>query len=451
MVFIHALRCAMKSSRHNALSALQRVEGRTLVHRVRRHLGFALVVAAACSSIALNEEGDLFAEETGSIVARVAQRSAPDAELVAHCGDGATSELGRTSLARLPFLQQLTSRSVFVVFRTNQPGPVEVDVTTIDGAYVTTVTSEADPSLAGGAQQLARLEGLEPSSAYCYSLRGLTQPAGFRTAPKPGVGARVRFAAFGDSGTGGADQQALLKQLWTVPFDLIVHTGDLAYDSGTAAQLDRAVFRVYGPLLRSFAMFPIAGNHEYGTDAAAPFLHAFVLPENGAPDALERWYSFDWGDVHFVGLDTEQIGPTQAAWLEADLMSNRLPWTVVFGHRPAFSSGEHGSDDEFREHFVPVLERYQVPLVLSGHEHNYERTKVLNGVTYVVTGGGGRGTRPVGRSSFTAFSEAVVHFVFGEVQGPQMVLHAIDGAGREFDQTVIGWSGRLRKLTAQPR
>jgi acid phosphatase type 7 len=417
-----------------------------LVHRVRRYLGCAVVVAAACNSIALNEEGDLFAERTGSIVALLAPRSAPDAELVARCGDGAATELGSTSLLRSPFLQQVTSQGGLVVFRTNARRPIDIDVTTSDGARVATFVSADDPSVTDGAQQVSRLEGLKPSTTYCYSLRGLTGPVGFRTAPRPGTGARVRFAVFGDSGTGGSDQQALLQQLHTVPFDFIVHTGDLAYNSGTAAQLDRGVFRVYAPLLRSFAMFPIAGNHEYQTDAAAPFLQAFVLPENGASDALERWYSFDWGDVHFVGLDTEQIGKTQAAWLEADLLKNRLPWTVVFGHRPPFSSGEHGSDDEFREHFVPVLERYQVPLVLSGHEHNYERTKVLDGVTYVVTGGGGRGTRPVGHSSFTAFSEAVVHFVFVQIQAAQLVLHAIDGTGREFDQVSIALGGRLKSV-----
>ncbi|HKY36794.1 MAG TPA: hypothetical protein VJN18_12690 [Polyangiaceae bacterium] len=86
---------------------------------------------------------------------------------------------------------------------------------------------------------------------------------------------------------------------------------------------------------------------------------------------------------------------------------------------------------------MPVLEKYQVPRVLSGHDHHYERSNVLNGVTYVVTGGGGRGTRPVGHSSFTAFSEAVIHFVFVEITASRLVLHAIDGTGREFDQTLI--------------
>jgi hypothetical protein len=412
-------------------------EGRTLAYRVKQYLVYAMMAAAACSSTEPNEEGNIAAEKTGAILRSLAAREVPDAELVARCGDGATSEVGANVLTRLPFLQQVSAQGAYVVFQTRESGPVSVDVTNLDGSHVMTLSSTVDPSVPGGLQQLARLDGLQPSTSYCYSLRGLTGPAGFRTAPTAGEGARVRFAAFGDSGTGGSDQLFMLQQLWTVPFDFILHTGDLAYESGTAAQIERTVFKVYAPLLRSFAMFPVAGNHEYETDEAAPFLRAFVLPENGAADAPERWYSFDWGDVHFVALDTEKTGARQARWLDEDLMKNRLPWTVVFAHRPPYSSGDHGSDDDFREHFVPVLERYQVPLVLNGHEHDYERSKVLNGVTYVVTGGGGRGTRSVGHSDFTAFSEPVVHFVLVEIEGSELVLHAIDGTGREFDQTVI--------------
>jgi 3',5'-cyclic AMP phosphodiesterase CpdA len=314
---------------------------------------------------------------------------------------------------------------------------VEVAVTTLDGAAVAKVTTEADPSVPEGLQQVARLTDLDPATRYCYAVSGITRPAGFRTAPEAGVNARVSFAAFGDSGSGRPDQWSLFEQLQTVPFDFIVHTGDLAYDAGTSAQIQANVFDVYAPLFRSFALYPITGNHDYTTDRAEPFLQAFVLPENGNPRQAERWYSFDWADVHFVGLDTEQIGEEQASWLDADLQSNRLPWTIVFAHRPPYSSGEHGGDAAFREYFVPVLEHYRVPLVLSGHDHDYERTNVLNGVTYVVTGGGGRGTRNVGHSSFTAFSQEVIHFVFIQIQGSRLVLHAIDATGREFDQAVI--------------
>lgn len=211
-----------------------------------------------------------------------------------------------------------------------------------------------------------------------------------------------------------------------------MHTGDLAYTRGTRDELQRHVFDVYAGVLSQFALLPASGNHEYGTGDAAPFREAFARPENGGPAGRERWYSFDWGDAHFVALDTERTGATQAAWLDADRGANRLPWTIAYGRRPPFSSGDHGGDDAVRRHFVPLFEQHRVKLVLSGHDHDDERSKPRGGVTYVVTGDGG-GTRPVGRSDFTAFGAAVIHFVDVTIAGAELARHAIDGLGNEFD------------------
>jgi 3',5'-cyclic AMP phosphodiesterase CpdA len=239
----------------------------------------------------------------------------------------------------------------------------------------------------------------------------------------------VSFVAFGDSGAGGADQLAVLEQMQTVPLRLLLHTGDIAYESGTMAEFESNFFAVYAPLLRSFPAFPSIGNH----DDSSIFRQVYDLPWSGPGN----WYSFDYGDVHFVALDTNHVDQEQAAWLEEDLAANQRDWVVVYGHHPPFSSGEHGSTSSMRDTFVPIFERHHVDLVLSGHDHDYERMLPQNGVEYVVTGGGGRGTRAVGTSSFTAFSEQVLNFVFVEVQGDELLLHAIDGEGTEFDQLLI--------------
>jgi hypothetical protein len=183
--------------------------------------------------------------------------------------------------------------------------------------------------------------------------------------------------------------------------------------------------------------FVTIGNHEYETEQGAPFRQVFGLFENGAPDGLERWYSFDWGDVHFVALYTNVTGPVQANWLEADLSANVRPWTVVFLHHAPYSSGTHGGNAAVRSTFVPILVAHHVPLVFAGHDHDYERTKPIDGVTYIVTGGGGRGTRDADRSNFTAFSEQVAHFVYGVLTGDEMRLYAIDATGQEFDSVLV--------------
>lgn len=399
---------------------------------IRPAIAAALVALTGCGS-----GGDLAAHGTGRLDQPLAERSAPDATFLTECGDG-SARPGPAPLTRSPYLQEIEDSTV-VTFSSMNVEPIMIDVTTPEGAPVLSAKAELDAAAGpdGPATMAARLVGLSPSTDYCYALRGLTERAGFRSAPPHGDVGTVRFIAFGDSGAGNSDQRSVMDQMLTVPFDFMVHLGDLAYDSGRPSELDANYFRVYAPILRSFPAYAVAGNHDYGTDDAMPLRQAFVLPQNGGEAGRERWYSFDRGDVHFVALDTERMGAEQAAWLDQDLNENQLPWKIVIGHRPPFSSGEHGDDAEYQRLFVPILRSHGVDLVLSGHEHDYERFNPIDGVVYVVSGGGGRGTRSVGAGRMTAFSEAVLHFVYVEVTRSMLTLHAIDGVGREFDQAVV--------------
>jgi 3',5'-cyclic AMP phosphodiesterase CpdA len=404
-----------------------------------RTIAVVAALAAVCQvSCFGSTSGDLSANGTGDLSRPLAERRDPRVGLTDRCGTGDVTELGKQTLRRKPYLQQVTDQSAMVLLTSTGSAAPELRVTTPDGRLVTSAFLAIDASANYTAPQYAaKVEGLTANQTYCYEIAGLTERAAFRTSPPRGSTETVRFIAFGDSGNGSEDQKTVMRQMTSVPFDFILHMGDMAYERGRRGEIEAQVFGVYAPLLRNFPMFAVSGNHEYSTELAAPFREAFALPENGGDAGRERWYSFDWGPIHFVGLDTELIGPQQAAWLEADLAQNQQPWTIVSGHRPPYSSGEHGSSKEFRTVFGPTLELYGVDLVLSGHEHDYERTKPINGVTYIVTGGGGRETRDVGRSAFTAFSEAVLHFVYVEVTSDELVLHAIDGVGREFDQAYV--------------
>lgn len=323
---------------------------------------------------------------------------------------------------------------------TSSMAPARVEATSPDGAERRVAPAEVEAGALHGPgeyQMWARLDGLRPDTIYCYVVRDddgeLVQRTGFRTAPAADAGARSDFVAFGDSGGGGGDQYALLEHMYSVPYDLILHTGDLAYGSGKLQEIEDNVFGVYADLLRNIPMFPAAGNHDYDTLSGTPFRSVFALPGDGG----EKWYAFDWGNIHFAALDTEADYQVQAAWLDRDLAGTALPWRIVYLHKPPYSSGTHGSDLALRAALAPILERHGVQLVLAGHDHDHERTTPQNGVTYVVTGGGGVGTRSVGSSSFTAFSEDVIHFIYGEVSADELVLHAIDATGAEFDAAVV--------------
>ena len=397
-------------------------------------LALGVASLAACGNVS----GHVSSTKLGD-TSHPAPRRSPVEDLRAACGDGAPTTYGAKALQRQPYLQQVTLAGAKVGW-VSADTDEHVSVTIPEGlpiSRVPGVREELSLRTAGEKQIWSTIESLEPATTYCYQLHDGDQPlnarTGFKTAPTVDSDQPLRFLAFGDSGGGGADQYALLEQMYTVPYDLMIHTGDIAYDDGTIDQFEDNVFGVYADLFRNIPFFPAAGNHDYRTNQGAPFREVFNLPG----DSGEKWYSFDYGRVHFVAIDTEADYATQAAWLDRDLAANQLPWKVVYLHRPPYSSGHHGSDITLRKHLAPVLEKHGVQLLLAGHDHNYERMHPQNGVAYVVTGGGGIGTREVGKSSFTAFSEDVIHFVMVEVGTDDMILHAIDATGREFDSMVI--------------
>jgi hypothetical protein len=404
-------------------------------------LSFILSVAAGCTS---SQPGDFAASKLGDLDHPLAERRAPDEAEVAACGDGALAADFVASVSRRPYLQRVTDREVRIRWTAKTADLAEIALTTPDGEPVATdqrptailaaALVEGGEAADGAVTYESIATGLQPDTIYCYAVQLGGTPAmaraGFRTAPAAGTGQMVSFVALGDSGAGGEDQLAVRDQMGTVPFRLMLHTGDIAYDNGSLADFEGKFFGVYTDLVRSFAMFPTIGNH----DSSSVFQVVFDLPRSGT----RNWYSFDYGDVHFVALDTNDLGAEQAAWLDADLADTDRPWKIVYGHHPPYSSGsKHGSSLDVRNLFGPILAAHEVDLVLSGHDHNYERIEPQDGVSYIVTGGGGKGTRPVGTSAFTAFSEQVLHFVYVEIERDQLLVHAIDGDGTEFDQLAI--------------
>lgn len=399
----------------------------------------SFLVASGCGTTG-NELGNLSAEADHPIAA--VPRAGHDAHLQQACGASDVTSTGERLLPRWPYLQKVTDHSATMVWVGTDAKAV-LEVTTPDGAKVASVTGAPDTSArpTKGTQFTADIDALAPASIYCWTLSGADgkpwATAGFSTAPSADTTAPVRFAAMGDLGKRSSDQLAVLAQLERVRSDFVLLTGDVAYDNGTRGDLERNVFSVYREMMGEVPFFPASGNHDYSTDDAKPFREAFALFENGGTEGRERWYSFDWGPLHTIVLDTEKIGDTQRKWLEDELAMNELPFTVVVLHRPPFSSGSHGSDGDVRSTFVPLFEDYGVDLVLCGHDHDYERTESIGGVTYVVTGGGGRGTRPVGESDFTAYSAEVAHFVYVTIENDELYLVAIDGRGNPFDDVRI--------------
>ncbi|NVJ12901.1 metallophosphoesterase [Myxococcus sp. AM010] len=307
------------------------------------------------------------------------------------------------TLYRDPYLQKVGPDTATIAFRLAANCQAEV-------RYGEGATNQAAVSQDAGKVHAVVLTGLEPGTEYTYEVSacGLRTPlTRFRTAPVPGTRS-VHFVTVGDFGTGGSNQRKVAAALVKREAELFVALGDNAYADGTEAEIQNNLFVPMEALLARVPFFAAIGNHEYVTNQGQPYLDNLYLPSNN-PEGTERYYSFDWGHVHFVALDSNcAVGlasadrctrDAQKAWLERDLAGSTQPWKIVFFHHPPWSSGEHGSQLSMRRHFGPIMEKYGVDLVLTGHDHNYERSKPMKGdavagsgetgIPYLVVGGGG--------------------------------------------------------------
>ncbi|WP_426750819.1 metallophosphoesterase [Myxococcus sp. Y35] len=307
------------------------------------------------------------------------------------------------TLYRDPYLQKVGPDTATVAFRLASNCTPEV-------RYGEGAADQAAVSQDSGKAHAVVLTGLQPGTEYTYEVLacGLrTPPKRFRTAPVPGTRS-VHFITVGDFGTGGSAQRKVTAAMVQRKAELFIALGDNAYADGTEAEIQNNLFVPMEALLAEVPFFAALGNHEYVTNQGQPYLDNLYLPTNN-PEGSERYYSFDWGHVHFVALDSNcAVGlasadrctrDAQKAWLERDLAGSTQPWKIVFFHHPPWSSGEHGSQLSMRRHFGPIMEKYGVDLVLTGHDHNYERSKPMKGdaiagagergIPYLVVGGGG--------------------------------------------------------------
>lgn len=337
---------------------------------------------------------------------------------------------------REPYIQNVTASSAVIAWVDEKPdvGLVEYGETPWLGH------KEVDARV--GRRHAVALSSLDPGSAYYYQVTeagGSSETGRFRTAPE-GEDSRFVFAVIGDSGRGRKQQLAVAALLERSEPDLMLHTGDVVYPSGEDRHYARRFFAPYRRLLKKIPIFPVLGNHDLERGNGAAYLANFHLPRND-PRGTGRYYSFDWGTVHFAALNSELYyednsgsPEEQKAWLEHDLSETRKPWKIAYLHRPLYSSSKHGGDEKIREDLEPILVRHEVDLVFCGHDHAYERTVPIGGVTHVVSGGGGKGLYPLGRSEWTAFSKSAHHAVLVRVDGGRLSLEAIEPDGIVLDR-----------------
>jgi hypothetical protein len=220
------------------------------------------------------------------------------------------------------------------------------------------------------------------------------------------------------------------KQHHAAAYEAVVMLGDLVYPDGDVDLVDDVVLRPYAPLIRDdVELLPALGNHDQVSGEADE-----VMERLGRSSP---WYDDVVGPAHVVVLDSNHVDdPAQTDWLRTTLRDSTSPWTIVAMHHPPYSAGFHGSSMDVRDAWTGLFEQYGVDLVLDGHDHDYQRSDVIDGILYVVSGGGAK-TRPTGEDDFTAFSASTLHYLDLQITTDSIHGQAIGTNNRAFDEFTL--------------
>jgi hypothetical protein len=349
------------------------------------------------------------------------------------------------SITRGPYLQLGTSSGTTsgatVRWRTNAPTNSRV---TFGLSATSLIGGVIDPT--STTEHIVPLSSLQPDQQYFYSV-GTTSgvleqgPSNyFKTAPLLTSKRKIRIATFGDVGSNVNTNQAYVRDAF-LKFrrdggdsltNLWMLTGDNSYDGADIQYQDSLFVPFRSNLLKNTMLYTVPGNHDYLDYVRYPppdpaydrrvqrdidYYAMFSLPTNaeagGIPSQSEQYYSFDYGPVHFVMLDSYGKNPVQVnstspieykafyedvttvgytmpnaqiAWLKQDLAATSQKWKIVYMHHPPYTRGTHDSESEselinIRQTITPILEGFGVDMVVTGHSHVYERSYPLHDLT----------------------------------------------------------------------
>ena len=306
------------------------------------------------------------------------------------------------ALTRGPYLQTSTTSSIYIRWRTSFGSNSRVRY----GTAATSLNLLKDDGLITS-EHIVQLTGLAPNTKYYYSIGStaatLQGDTGnyFLTNPAVGSTGAVRIWTIGDFGVNSTGQRqvrdAYMNYANSANTNVWLWVGDNAYSDGTDAEYSNSVFSIYPYQMKKWVIWPTTGNHDLHSANAfnqtGPYFDNFTLPKvaeaGGLASNTEAYYSFNYANVHFICLESndgafrDSVG-AMGTWLKNDLATNTQRWTIVYFHHPPYSKGSHDSDTEgelvgMRTLIVPILERYKVDLVLAGHSHSYERSMMIKG------------------------------------------------------------------------
>jgi len=245
----------------------------------------------------------------------------------------------------------------------------------------------------------------------------------------------LKFAAIGDNGTGDRAQydvgQRMATERQRFPFELVIMLGDNMYGRQQPEDFVTKFERPYAALLSAgVAFYASLGNHDNPRNSQYEGFHM----------GGERYYTFNRKNVRFFVLDSNQMDPKQLAWIDDALKQSQDEWKICYFHHPLYSDGgRHGPSVQLRVALEPLLVKYGVNLVFSGHDHIYERLTPQKGIVYFVSGSAGELRKGDVRPSATtaAYFDQDQSFMLVEIAGDELFYEAVSRTGQAVDSGVV--------------
>ena len=296
------------------------------------------------------------------------------------------------NIDRGPYLQLVTTNSIFIHWRTDSSTDSRVwygdDPNSLNN-IVENSNNTTDHAL--------QITGLNPNTIYYYAVGNSNgELAGgdfdhyFKTSPS--TSQNINVWVLGDAGTANEDQRsvrdAYYNYIGNSHIDMMLLLGDNAYSDGDQIEYQESWFEnMYEDRLINSVMWSTFGNHD-GVSAnsqteSGPYYDIFNFPRNGEAGGVssntEAYYSFDYGNVHVICLNSHDIDASANSpmmqWLQNDVNANTKEWMIAMLHHPAY----RGSVTDIQANALPILEDGGVDLVVYGHYHRYERSFLING------------------------------------------------------------------------
>ena len=344
-------------------------------------------------------------------------------------------EVNAQKTTKGPYLADIASTSISVRWESDKKFPFVLEYGKDKTALIKQKAVLLGKEDGTGYLYEVRLKKITPRIKYFYKIGGKNKsltPFSFFHTLETGHPS-VRFVAMGDSRSQEKIFAQIMKQTEKIAPDIIISMGDLVEEGGEENQWTDQFFNVADSYINHIPFISTLGDHEGDSDNGRLFAHYFYPHK----DWTKLWYSFDFGEAHFVSLDYRHAdNPEMINWFKQDMKKTKAKWIFVFMHRPCYNFGGHRSMWG-RQIWPKLFQQYHIDIVFAGHSHIYERFYPVRPshthlwpVTYITTGGAGAELYDISQSVFLAKTDSVHHFIVFDIKNDSlsMKVYSLDGS-----------------------